>query len=281
VKSLAVNETKMLSEDLLAHYLNDVGQHSQLTPEEEKSLGWRSLAKDLSARNQLVEANLRLVLSLAKKLTNAGITVPLLDLVQEGTLGLIRASEKFDPAQGRRFSTYAYFWIRNTMLRGLARQARTIRVPLLLNGVLTRTRRETRGGELNFANQAEEIGGRMGIDQERVNRALIADQAVASLDAFAGLEALVEDDRGLDPECTANYHALQEAIDQTLETLPEREQYVIRKRFGIDGGDSQTLETIGIKLGITRQAVQQIEKRALTRLRHPSRSTGLRDFVLN
>ncbi|NWJ97682.1 MAG: sigma-70 family RNA polymerase sigma factor [Chloroflexi bacterium] len=271
------------SEDALADYLRMIGRTKLLTVDEELKLAQMAESGDDYARQRLVEANLRLVVSIAKKYQGRGLSM--LDLVQEGNIGLMRAAEKFDYRLGFRFSTYATWWIRQAVSRAIADQARTIRIPVHVVEDLGRLSRAQRklSDELGREPNPAELAGEMGEKEEKILDLLRYSQEAVSLEKPVGedssLGELVEDPNSLDPEADASRQLLSQAVRESLKALSEREQKVLALRSGMEDGRPWTLEEVGKVLGITRERVRQIEAKALRKLRHPRLSRSLREFL--
>ena len=271
--------------DPVRMYLKEIGQIKLLTLEEEGKLADRIIAGDNEAKNILAEANLRLVVSIAKRYVGRGMLF--LDLIQEGNIGLMKAVDKFDVSKGYKFSTYATWWIRQAITRAIADQARTIRVPVHMVETINKLARVQRQLtlELNREPSEEELAHKMGTSVEKVREIYKISQDPVSLETPIGEEDdshlgdFIKDERNLSPEEFATNEMLKEEISQVLETLTEREEKVIRLRFGLEDGKPRTLEEVGQMFGVTRERIRQIEAKALRKLRHPSRSRKLRDYM--
>lgn len=272
-------------DDPVKMYLKEIGKVSLLTREEEVELAKRIEAGDKSAKKELAEANLRLVVSIAKKYIGRGMSF--LDLIQEGNLGLIKAVDKFDYTKGYKFSTYATWWIRQAITRSIADQARTIRIPVhMIENInkLVRVQRQL-VQDLGRDPKPEEIAEEMNMEVDKVRNIIKIAQKPISLETPIGEEEdsylgdFVEDEHVQAPEETATYTMLKEQLLDILGTLTPREQGVLRLRFGLDDGRARTLEEVGKRFGVTRERIRQIEAKALRKLRHPSRSKKLRDFL--
>ncbi len=271
--------------DPVRMYLREIGKIPLLKPEEEVELAKRVEAGDPVGKAKLVEANLRLVVSIAKKYIGRGMLF--LDLIQEGNLGLIRAVEKFDYRKGFKFSTYATWWIRQAITRAIADQARTIRIPVHMVETINKLIRISRQlvQRLGREPTAEEIANEMGIGSERVEEIQRIAQVPVSLETPIGEEEdsqlgdFIEDKELPSPEDAAAGQLLREQLEGMLQDLTEREKEVLRLRFGLEDGHPYTLEEVGRRFGVTRERIRQIEAKALRKLRHPSRSKKLRDFL--
>ena len=272
-------------EDPVRMYLKEIGKVPLLTAEEEIELAKRMEAGDEDAKKRLAEANLRLVVSIAKRYVGRGMLF--LDLIQEGNLGLIKAVEKFDYNKGFKFSTYATWWIRQTITRAIADQARTIRIPVHMVETINKLVRVSRQllQELGREPTPEEIAERMEIPVERVREILKISQEPVSLETPIGEEEdshlgdFIQDDNVPVPADAAAFTLLKEQLVEVLGTLTEREQKVLRLRFGLDDGRARTLEEVGKEFNVTRERIRQIEAKALRKLRHPSRSRKLKDYL--
>ncbi|MCD7817819.1 MAG: RNA polymerase sigma factor RpoD [Lachnospiraceae bacterium] len=272
-------------DDPVRLYLKEIGRINLLGAEEELSLAKQMSEGDEAAKARLAEANLRLVVSIAKRYSGRGMQ--LLDLVQEGNLGLMKAVDKFDYRKGYKFSTYATWWIRQAITRAIADQARTIRIPVHMVETMNRVIRTSRQllQRLGREPSAEEIAAELNMAPERVEEILKFSQEPVSLETPVGEEEdthlgdFISDDRALVPAEAATFTILQEQLIEVLSTLTEREQKVLRLRFGLDDGRTRTLEEVGKEFCVTRERIRQIEAKALRKLRHPSRSRKLRDYL--
>ncbi len=272
-------------DDPVRMYLKEIGRVPLLSAEEEVELAKRIEQGDEEAKRRLAEANLRLVVSIAKRYVGRGMLF--LDLIQEGNLGLIKAVEKFDYRKGYKFSTYATWWIRQAITRAIADQARTIRIPVHMVETINKLVRVSRQllQELGREPTPEEIARAMGIDEEKVREIMKIAQEPVSLETPIGEEEdshlgdFIEDEEAVAPAEAASYRLLKEQLEDVLNTLTEREQEVLRLRFGLDDGRARTLEEVGQIFGVTRERIRQIEAKALRKLRHPSRSKKLKDYL--
>ena len=272
-------------EDPVRMYLKEIGKVPLLSADEEVELAKRMAEGDEDAKKRLAEANLRLVVSIAKRYVGRGMLF--LDLIQEGNLGLIKAVEKFDYHKGFKFSTYATWWIRQAITRALADQARTIRIPVHMVETINKLIRVSRQllQELGREPTPEEIAAELDMPVERVREILKISQEPVSLETPIGEEEdshlgdFIQDDNVPVPAEAAAQTLLKEQLDEVLDTLTEREQKVLRLRFGMDDGRARTLEEVGKEFDVTRERIRQIEAKALRKLRHPSRSRKLRDYL--
>ena len=271
-------------DDPVRMYLKEIGQIPLLTVEEEQELARRVVDGDEEAKKQLTEANLRLVVSIAKKYSGRGLHI--LDLIQEGNTGLIRAVDKFDHTKGNKFSTYATWWIRQAITRAIADQARTIRVPVHMVEVINKATRCNRKlvQELGREPTLEEIADELNLPIEKIIEANRTAADTLSLDTPVGDEedtsigSFVEDDNTPGPADATSNALLAEALSEILNTLTDREADVLRLRFGMYDGKTHTLEEVGQIFGVTRERIRQIENKAIRKLRHPSRAKKIRDF---
>ena len=272
-------------EDPVRMYLKEIGKVPLLSAEEEVELAKRMELGDQEAKNKLAEANLRLVVSIAKRYVGRGMLF--LDLIQEGNLGLIKAVEKFDYRKGYKFSTYATWWIRQAITRAIADQARTIRIPVHMVETINKLIRVSRQllQELGREPTPEEIAVQMNMPVEKVREILKISQEPVSLETPIGEEEdshlgdFIQDDQVPVPADAAAFELLKEQLNEVLDTLTEREQKVLRLRFGLDDGKARTLEEVGRQFNVTRERIRQIEAKALRKLRHPSRSRKLKDYL--
>ncbi|MEE1291752.1 MAG: RNA polymerase sigma factor RpoD, partial [Acutalibacteraceae bacterium] len=266
-------------------YLKDIGKIPLLDPDREAYLAEKIAEGDEAAKNELVEANLRLVVSIAKKYVGKGMYF--LDLIQEGNLGLIKAVEKFDHTKGYKFSTYATWWIRQAITRAIADQARTIRIPVHMVETINKVKKTN--SQLLHKNgrdpTAEEIAEELDMPVEKVREILRVAQEPVSLETPIGEEEdshlgdFIPDDEALAPADAASQMLLREQLAEVLKTLTPREERVLSLRFGLEDGHPRTLEEVGKEFNVTRERIRQIEAKALRKLRHPSRSKKLKDFL--
>ncbi len=275
-----------IADDSVRLYLREIGKIPLLNAEEELALAQRVVAGDKDAKDKMAEANMRLVVSIAKRYVGRGLD--LLDLIQEGNTGLLRAVEKFDPDKGFKFSTYATWWIRQAITRAIADQARTIRIPVhmveTINKLLRTQRRLTQ--ELNREPTNEEIAKAMEIDVEKVEHIMKIKQDISSLDASVRddeedsvLADFIEDEDTVSPEESATNQLLKEHVKDMLGSLTEREQKILKLRFGLEDGKSHTLEEVGQEFSVTRERIRQIEAKALAKLRKHKDSKKLHDYI--
>ena len=272
-------------DDPVKMYLKDIGKVPLLQPEEETELAKRMMEGDEHAKKLLSEANLRLVVSIAKRYMGRGMQF--LDLIQEGNLGLMKAVEKFDYQKGFKFSTYATWWIRQAITRAIADQARTIRIPVHMVETINKLIRVSRRllQELGREPLPEEIANEMGITEERVREIQKIAQDPVSLETPIGeeedshLSDFIEDEKSTAPTDAVSYTMLKEQLIGVLDTLTPREQKVLRLRYGLDDGKGRTLEEVGKEFNVTRERIRQIEAKALRKLRHPNRSKKLKEYI--
>lgn len=276
------------SDDSVRLYLREIGKIPLLTPEEELSLAKRVVAGDKKAKDKMAEANMRLVVSIAKRYSGRGLDF--LDLIQEGNTGLLRAVEKFDPDKGFKFSTYATWWIRQAITRAIADQARTIRIPVhmveTINKLLRTQRRMTQ--ELNREPTIEELAKELEMEPDKVEYVMKIKQDITSLDAGVGrdndeddslLRDFIEDEDSITPEESAASQLLKEQVNSVLSTLSDREQKIIKMRFGLENGKSHTLEEVGQEFAVTRERIRQIEAKALAKLRKHKDAKKLHEYL--
>lgn len=286
IKKVKTPTSKAINiDDPVKMYLKEIGKVPLLTREEEIELAKRIDAGDKFAKRELAEANLRLVVSIAKKYIGRGMSF--LDLIQEGNLGLIKALDKFDYTKGYKFSTYATWWIRQSITRSIADQARTIRIPVHMIENINKLGRIQKQlvQELGREPHPEEIAEIMDIDVDKVREIMKIAQKPISLETPIGEEEdsqlgdFIEDENVETPADMATHTLLREQLLDILETLTPREQSVLRLRFGLDDGRTRTLEEVGVQFDVTRERIRQIEAKALRKLRHPSRSKQLKGFL--
>lgn len=277
------------SDDSVRLYLREIGKIPLLNAEEELALAQRVVAGEKKAKDKMAEANMRLVVSIAKRYSGRGLDF--LDLIQEGNTGLLRAVEKFDPDKGFKFSTYATWWIRQAITRAIADQARTIRIPVhmveTINKLLRTQRRMTQ--ELNREPSIEELAKELEMEPEKVEYVMKIKQDITSLDAGVGrdgdgdddsvLRDFIEDEDGITPEESAASQLLKEQVQDILSTLSDREQKIIKMRFGLENGKSHTLEEVGQEFAVTRERIRQIEAKALAKLRKHKDSKKLHEYL--
>ena len=273
------------TDDPVRMYLKEIGKVPLLTPEEEVELARQMSLGDENAKHRMTEANLRLVVSIAKRYVGRGMLF--LDLIQEGNLGLIKAVEKFDYTKGYKFSTYATWWIRQAITRAIADQARTIRIPVHMVETINKLVRVQRQllQDLGRDPTPEEIGEEMGMSADRVREIMKISQEPVSLETPIGEEEdsqlgdFIEDSSAIAPPEAASDSMLREQLEQVLDSLADRERKVIKFRFGLEDGHPRTLEEVGREFGVTRERIRQIESKTLAKLRHPSRSGRLKDYM--
>ncbi len=286
--AITAENVDAFADDSVRLYLREIGKIPLLTPEEEADLAQRIVKGDKKAKDKMVESNMRLVVSIAKRYGGRGLDF--LDLIQEGNTGLLRAVEKFDPEKGFKFSTYATWWVRQAITRAIADQARTIRIPVhmveTINKVLRTTRKLT--SELNREPTNEEIAKELDMEPEKVDYVMRIKQDIASLDASVGREGddedsvlgdFVEDEERDSPEDSAANQILKEQLSEIIATLTDREQKIIRLRFGIGGGRPHTLEEVGNEFDVTRERIRQIEAKALSKLRKNKETKKLHEYL--
>ena len=272
-------------DDPVRMYLKEIGKIKLLTPEEELETAKRMAEGDEEARKRMSEANLRLVVSIAKRYVGRGMQ--LLDLIQEGNLGLMKAVEKFDYTKGYKFSTYATWWIRQSITRAIADQARTIRIPVHMVETINRVLRTSHSMVQTLGREptTEEVAKELHMDVPKVEEIMKIAQEPVSLETPVGEEEdshlgdFIQDDDASQPSEEASYTLLREQLEDVLATLTSREQQVLRMRFGLQDGKPHTLEEVGKEFDVTRERIRQIESKALRKLRHPSRSKKLKDFL--
>ncbi|MDB5179880.1 MAG: sigA [Candidatus Saccharibacteria bacterium] len=276
------------SDDSVRLYLREIGKIPLLNAEEELALAKKVVTGDKKSKDKMAEANMRLVVSIAKRYSGRGLDF--LDLIQEGNTGLLRAVEKFDPEKGFKFSTYATWWIRQAITRAIADQARTIRIPVhmveTINKLLRTQRRMTQ--ELNREPTIEELGKELEMEPEKVEYVMKIKQDITSLDAGVGrdgddedsvLRDFIEDEESATPEESAASQLLKEQVQAILSTLSDREQKIIKMRFGLENGKSHTLEEVGQEFAVTRERIRQIEAKALAKLRKHKDSKKLHEYL--
>ncbi|MBR2710184.1 RNA polymerase sigma factor RpoD [Candidatus Saccharibacteria bacterium] len=286
--AITAENVDAFADDSVRLYLREIGKIPLLTPEEEADLAQRIVKGDKKAKDKMVESNMRLVVSIAKRYGGRGLDF--LDLIQEGNTGLLRAVEKFDPEKGFKFSTYATWWVRQAITRAIADQARTIRIPVhmveTINKVLRTTRKLT--SELNREPTNEEIAKELDMEPDKIDYVMRIKQDIASLDASVGRDGddedsvlgdFVEDEERDSPEDSAANQILKEQLSEIIATLTDREQKIIRLRFGIGGGRPHTLEEVGAEFDVTRERIRQIEAKALSKLRKNKETKKLHEYL--
>ncbi|MDO5475239.1 MAG: RNA polymerase sigma factor RpoD [Candidatus Saccharibacteria bacterium] len=286
--AITAENVDAFADDSVRLYLREIGKIPLLTPEEEADLAQRIVKGDKKAKDKMVESNMRLVVSIAKRYGGRGLDF--LDLIQEGNTGLLRAVEKFDPDKGFKFSTYATWWVRQAITRAIADQARTIRIPVhmveTINKVLRTSRKLT--SELNREPTNAEIAKELDMDPDKIDYVMRIKQDIASLDASVGREGddedsvlgdFVEDEERASPEDSAANQILKEQLSEIIATLTDREQKIIRLRFGIGGGRPHTLEEVGAEFDVTRERIRQIEAKALSKLRKNKDTKKLHEYL--
>ncbi len=287
IRPLIESSPETFDANLINSYLQEVARHKLLDIDEERALARRARNGDHRARNKLIQANLRLVVKMAKRYIKKGVS--LLDLIQEGNRGLMMAVEKFDPDRGFRFTTYSSWWIKQSLIRAIANQSRVIRLPVHMNETISRIKRLSRAlaTKLNRQPTAEEIAQVAGLPAEKVEYALHATREPVSMDAARGasddpsdLQSFIENKSAARPDEVVRAKLLREQLESVLQDLSDKERRVLRYRFGLAGEKTRTLEEIGNEFGVTRERIRQIESKALTHLRHPSRSRRLVDFYM-
>ena len=277
-----------VSDDSVRLYLREIGKIPLLSAEEEMALARRIIEGDKKAKDKMAEANMRLVVSIAKRYSGRGLDF--LDLIQEGNTGLLRAVEKFDPDKGFKFSTYATWWIRQAITRAIADQARTIRIPVhmveTINKLLRTQRRMTQ--ELNREPTIEELAKELEMEPEKIEHVMKIKQDISSLDAGVGRDGdeedsvlgdFIEDEDTVSPEDAATNQLLKEKVADVLSSLSDREQKIVRMRFGLDNGKSHTLEEVGQEFAVTRERIRQIEAKALAKLRKHKDAKKLYEYL--
>ena len=286
---LASGDVDVISDDSVRMYLREIGKIPLLSNEEEAELAKRAMEGDRKAKDRMAEANMRLVVSIAKRYSGRGLE--LLDLIQEGNTGLLRAVDKFDPEKGFKFSTYATWWIRQAITRAIADQARTIRIPVhmveTINKLMRTQRRLTQ--ELNREPTNEEIAKEMEMEVEKIEHIMKIKQDITSLDAGIGRDGdegedstlgdFIEDEDTASPEESATVQLLKEQVREVLSSLSDREQKIIKMRFGLEGTKAHTLEEVGLEFAVTRERIRQIEAKALMKLRKHKDSKKLHEYL--
>ena len=286
-RALNIEADDTIASDSVQMYLREIGRTPLLTGNEEKELAKKIEKGDIESRNKLIQANLRLVVSIAKRYVGRSPNLTLLDLIQEGNLGLARAVDKFDYRRGFKFSTYATWWIRQAITRALADQSRTIRIPVHMVETISKFTQVKRHllQDLGREPLPEELAMEMEMDVAKINHILKISQDTVSIDAQIGEEEdsrladFIEDQEAVTPAEAATSELLKENIKEVLEFLTPREQKILRMRFGLDDGHGHTLEETGQEFGVTRERIRQIEAKAIRKLRHPTRAKKLRDYL--
>ena len=285
---ITVDSVDAFADDSVRLYLREIGKIPLLSQEEEQELAKKIVKGNKKAKDKMVEANMRLVVSIAKRYSGRGLDF--LDLIQEGNTGLLRAVEKFDPEKGFKFSTYATWWIRQAITRAIADQARTIRIPVHMVETINKTMRATRKltQELNREPTVDEIAKEMDMEPEKVEYVMRIKQDIASLDQSVGRDGddedsvlgdFVEDEERATPEDSAANQLLKEQLAEIISTLSDREQKIIKLRFGIGGGRPHTLEEVGAEFSVTRERIRQIEAKALSKLRKHKDTKKLHEYL--
>jgi RNA polymerase primary sigma factor len=285
---ITADNVDQFADDSVKMYLREIGKIPLLTQEEEQVLAQKAAKGNKKAKDKMVEANMRLVVSIAKRYSGRGLDF--LDLIQEGNTGLLRAVEKFDPEKGFKFSTYATWWIRQAITRAIADQARTIRIPVHMHETINKVLRASRKltSELNREPTIEEIAKEMDMDVEKIDYVMRIKQDIASLDQSVGKDGddedsvlgdFVEDEDRISPEDSAANQMLKEQLAEIISTLSEREQKIIKLRFGIGGGRPHTLEEVGAEFSVTRERIRQIEAKALSKLRKNKDTKKLQEYL--
>ena len=285
---ITVDNVDAFADDSVRLYLREIGKIPLLSQEEEQELAKKIVKGDKKAKDKMVEANMRLVVSIAKRYSGRGLDF--LDLIQEGNTGLLRAVDKFDPEKGFKFSTYATWWIRQAITRAIADQARTIRIPVhmveTINKVLRTTRKLTQ--ELNREPTTDEIAKELDMEAEKIEYVMRIKQDIASLDASVGRDGddedsvlgdFVEEEERVSPEDSAATQILKEQLASIIATLSDREQKIIKMRFGIGGERPHTLEEVGVEFSVTRERIRQIEAKALSKLRKHKDTKKLHEYL--
>ena len=285
---ITVDNVDAFADDSVRLYLREIGKIPLLSQDEEQELAKKIVEGDKKAKDKMVEANMRLVVSIAKRYSGRGLDF--LDLIQEGNTGLLRAVDKFDPEKGFKFSTYATWWIRQAITRAIADQARTIRIPVhmveTINKVLRTTRKLTQ--ELNREPSTEEIAKELDMEVDKIEYVMRIKQDIASLDASVGRDGddedsvlgdFVEDEERVSPEDSAATQILKEQLASIIATLSDREQKIIKMRFGIGGERPHTLEEVGVEFSVTRERIRQIEAKALSKLRKHKDTKKLHEYL--